>query len=189
LPLYPSSVCREEEGEFPVAGGWPPDLRQIRSREVKSSRREGDQPIGEDEEVEEFLETGPERFWSEKAFLRIMDERKSILADEKLTARQKKQLLETSCYPLTVATGRPIPFKTEEVVRWMLTYTMAVVVILAVLTAFFNFGKRADHLFHRYGDRCNDCYRSPEAGQDRTVNPLLQRVDPGSQFSVGFSST
>ena len=66
---------------------------------------------------------------------RLMEERHQIIHDEKLGTKDKVQLLETSRYPLAVASGRGIAFKTEQIVKWMLAYSMVVVVILATLTA------------------------------------------------------
>jgi hypothetical protein len=145
--MYPRPICQEEEGYAPGGGTRPRREVNFRElREVRSTEHEDEQPIGDDkksedgklkdEKAEELLETVSERFWSEKTFLRVMDERKTILDNPKLTARQKRQLLETSRYPLAVVTNRGIPFRTEEVVRWMLIYSMAVVIILALLTAF-----------------------------------------------------
>ena len=80
-------------------------------------------------------QTPPQSISLERFLDRLMEERESILRNEKLATREKVQLLETSRYPLAVASGRGIAFKTEQVVKWMLIYSMVVVVVLATLTA------------------------------------------------------
>jgi len=65
-----------------------------------------------------------------------MHERQTILGDSKLSPKDKVRLLNTGRYPLSIATGRGVLFKTEQVVYAILGFSLVVIVILALLTAY-----------------------------------------------------
>ena len=65
----------------------------------------------------------------------LAGERQKIVDNEKLSARQKRVLLEENRKALTVATGGKVT-KTDSVVYGILVFGGVVLVILALLTAF-----------------------------------------------------
>jgi len=91
------------------------------------------------EQQEEQVHTTPSRprlSESLEEFLRsLAQERKAILDNEKLTAKQKQMLLDENRKTLVVATGGTIR-KTDSVVYGILVFGGLVLIILALLTTF-----------------------------------------------------
>ena len=76
----------------------------------------------------------------------LATERQKIVADEKLSARDKRLLLEENRKALTVATGGSVT-KTDSVVYGILIFGGVVLVVLALLTAFYGLAKEVTLAF------------------------------------------
>jgi hypothetical protein len=70
-----------------------------------------------------------------EVFLRLTQERETILQNDKLTTKEKLTLLETNRKTMVIARGGAIR-KTENVVYSILVFSTVVIVILSLLTAF-----------------------------------------------------
>lgn len=73
-------------------------------------------------------------------------ERQQIVGNEKLTARNKRVLLEENRKALTVATGGTVT-KTDSVVYGILIFGGTVLIVLALLTAFYGLAKEVTLAF------------------------------------------
>lgn len=76
----------------------------------------------------------------------LATERQHIVENEKLTARDKRLLLEENRKALTVATGGNVT-KTDSVVYGILIFGGSVMIVLALLTAFFGLAKEVTLAF------------------------------------------
>lgn len=132
---YPRNICQEEEGPIESWRGGPTRPRQRRGG---SERKEAPQSASESGAAA----AGKPDEWAEAAgvvspelLTPLITEIANLLKDEKLNVKDKVLLLEKSNYVLALAAGRGVPFKTEQVVRWIVIYSMIVVIVLAGLTA------------------------------------------------------
>jgi len=110
----------EEEGEV-YGGGIPRDSRPKPKRARDTDEEEPSIQPGAS--LDDFVRA-------------LMHERQTILGDSKLSPKDKVRLLNTGRYPLSIATGRGVLFKTEQVVYAILGFSLVVIVILALLTAY-----------------------------------------------------
>ena len=76
----------------------------------------------------------------------LASERQRIVSDERLSARNKRMLLEENRKALTVATGGKVS-KTDSVVYGILVFGGVVLIVLALLTAFFGLAKEVTLAF------------------------------------------
>jgi hypothetical protein len=115
----------EEEEE-----GWTPPIKHFGFGPSQEAR----QP-----EHQEAIHSGPPRPMLPEIleeFLRsLAQERRSILENEKLSAKQKCSLLDENRKTLVVATGGKVT-KTDSVVYGILVFGGIVLIILALLTTF-----------------------------------------------------
>ena len=117
----PDWIRMEEESE----SGNPAIRRTIgfASHESEDGARTSETTVGQLRMVHELV-------------VMLATERQRIVSDEKLTARDKRLLLEENRRALTVATGGTVT-KTDSVVYGILIFGAVVLVTLALLTAFY----------------------------------------------------
>ncbi len=98
-------------------------------------RMEEEEMEGEPDEKERrgFAKVDPEHI--ARAWYQLIEERQTILKDEKLTAKDKLEFLEQTRKTIYTLKGGKIT-KTDEVVRNLLIFSGTVLIVLATLTVY-----------------------------------------------------
>ncbi len=118
---------------------WVPSIRMEEEEEKSGGGVRRRRPIGfgtyesEDGDQDRYVYDYPDAI--EKLLKSLAEERKVIVNDEKLSAKQKQALLDENRKTLVVATGGSIR-KTDSVVYGILIFGGVVLVVLALLTTF-----------------------------------------------------